>query len=208
MKYLYLHGLGQNAQAWNGVIENIGSREDSICLDLAQVIGNEGTTYARLYRAFSEICNEEKDELILCGLSLGSVLSLHYAIDHPEKIKALVLIAAQYKMPKRLLKLQNIMFRFMPAAAFRETGFERKDFISLCSTMAQLDFSGAVDQILCPVLLVCGEKDRANKEASVELSGILKNSRLQIIEGAGHEVNVEAPERLAKILRSFYGNVQ
>ena len=48
-------------------------------------------------------CDKENEEIVLCGLSLGAVLTLNYAIDHPDKVKALVLIAAQYKMPKKLL---------------------------------------------------------------------------------------------------------
>lgn len=51
--------------------------------------------------------------------SLGAVLTLNYAIDHPDKVKALVLIAAQYKMPKKLLKVQNMLFHLMPNSAFQ-----------------------------------------------------------------------------------------
>ena len=88
-------------------------------------------TYSALYSAFSEMCNAENEDIILCGLSLGSVLALNYAIDYPKKVKALVLIAAQYKMPARLLKLQNALFRFMPQSMFQQTGFGKLDFISL-----------------------------------------------------------------------------
>lgn len=35
---------------------------------------------------------------------------------------------------------QNALFRFMPQSMFRQTGFGKLDFISLCSTMAELDY--------------------------------------------------------------------
>ena len=66
------------------------------------------------------------EKIDLCGLSLGGVLSLNYAIEYPHKINSLVLIAPQYKMPVNLLKVQNLLFRFMPKAAFQSTGFEKK----------------------------------------------------------------------------------
>ena len=44
-------------------------------------------------------CFESLTDICLCGLSLGGVLALNYAIEHPEKIKGMVLIATQYKMP-------------------------------------------------------------------------------------------------------------
>lgn len=208
MKYLYLHGLGQNAASWNKVIDATEALENSVCLDLAEMVKDKAATYSNLYSVFSEMCDAEKDDIILCGLSLGGVLALNYAIDNPEKVKALVLIAAQYKMPARLLKLQNAMFRFMPQSMFQQTGFSKLDFISLCSTMAELDFSDSLGKVSCPVLVICGEKDRANKNASIELANILKHSQFEEIPEAGHEVNLESPEKLAPILQEFYKSIR
>ena len=115
MKYLYLHGLGQNADSWNKVTSATEVSENSACLDLAEMVKGKVATYSALYSAFSEMCNAENEDIILCGLSLGSVLALNYAIDYPQKVKALVLIAAQYKMPARLLKLQKYAVSFYAA---------------------------------------------------------------------------------------------
>ena len=70
--------------------------------------------------------------------------------------------------------------------------------------MMDLDFSGSLSEIACPALILCGERDTANKKAAVSLAGILKNAELQEIAGAGHEVNKDAPEKLSQALRSFY----
>lgn len=207
MKYLYLHGLGQNADSWNKVTGATEVLDNSVCLDLAEMVKGKAATYSTLYSAFSEMCNEENEDIILCGLSLGGVLALNYAIDYPQKVKALVLIAAQYKMPVRLLKLQNALFRFMPQPMFRQTGFGKLDFISLCSTMAELNFSDSLNQVSCPVLVVCGEKDNTNKKASIELADMLKHSQFKEISKTGHEVNLESPEKLASLLREFYKSI-
>ena len=206
MKYLYLHGLGQSVDSWNGVIRTVeaGAEDNSVCLDLPEMLRGRTASYSNLYAAFSEICDAEKEEIILCGLSLGGVLALNYAIDHPQKVKALVLIAAQYKMPVRLLKVQNWLFRFMPQSMFQQTGFGKLDFISLCSTMAELDFSDSLNRVSCPTLVVCGEKDKVNRKASIELADILRDSQFRGIPEAGHEVNLESPEKLASLLREFY----
>ncbi len=39
---------------------------------------------------------------------------------------------------RKLLKLQDIIFRFMPDGAFGEMGGQKTDFISLCRSMAEL----------------------------------------------------------------------
>ena len=85
MKYLYLHGLGQNADSWNKVTSATEVSENSTCLDLAEMVKGKVATYSALYSPFSEMCNAENEDIILCGLSLGSVLALNYAIDYPQK---------------------------------------------------------------------------------------------------------------------------
>ena len=207
MKTVFLHGLGQTAESWNKVTRATEMADNSVCLDLAEMVKGKAATYSNLYSAFSAMCDAEKEDIILCGLSLGGVLALNYAIDYPQKVKALVLIAAQYKMPTRLLKLQNALFRFMPQSMFQQTGFGKSDFISLCNTMAELDFRDSLKQISCSVLVVCGGKDKPNKKASMELAGILKHSQFAEIPEAGHEVNLESPEKLAALLGEFFKNI-
>ena len=125
MKFLYLHGLGQKPDSWDRVIKETKVSDSSVCLSLAEMLEDKAATYGELYAAFSGECDKEHDEIVLCGLSLGAVLALNYAIDHPNKVKALVLIAAQYKMPEKLLKFQNMLFRFMPNTMFKQFGLKK-----------------------------------------------------------------------------------
>lgn len=208
MKYLYLHGLGQKPDSWNRAIKETKVSGSSISLSLAEMSEEKDVTYKELYSAFSEVCDKEDEEIVLCGLSLGAVLALNYAIDHPDKIKALVLIAAQYKMPEKLLKFQNVLFRLMPNSMFKQTGFTKADVISLCDTMAELDFTESLHNVSCPVLIVCGEKDNANKKASKELACYLSKSSFYELLKTGHEVNIEAPEEMAMVLQKFYDNIK
>ena len=208
MKYLYLHGLGQKPDSWNRTIKETKVSGSSISLSLAEMSEGKDVTYKELYSAFSEVCDKEDEEIVLCGLSLGAVLALNYAIDHPDKIKALVLIAAQYKMPEKLLKFQNVLFRLMPNSMFKQTGFTKADVISLCGTMAELDFTESLHNVSCPVLIVCGEKDHANKKASKELTRYLSKSFFYELLKTGHEVNIEAPEEIAIVLQKFYDNIK
>lgn len=208
MKYLYLHGLGQKPDSWDRTIKETKVSGSSIRLSLAEMSEGKDVTYKELYSAFSEVCDKEDEEIVLCGLSLGAVLALNYAIDHPDKTKALVLIAAQYKMPEKLLKFQNVLFRLMPNSMFKQIGFKKADVISLCGTMAKLDFTDSLHNVSCPVLIVCGEKDHANKKASKELTCYLSKSFFYELLKTGHEVNIEAPEEIAILLQKFYDNIK
>ncbi len=207
MKPIFLHGLGQTPASWDKTIGCLGLENRVDCLDLRQLVSGGEVSYQNLYAAFSARCDSVDGALDLCGLSLGGVMALNYAARHPDKVRSLVLIAAQYQMPKKLLRFQNLVFRFMPSSMFQQTGFGKADFLKLCRTMMALDFSDSLSNVTCPVLVLCGEKDSANKKAAAALAERLPQARLQIIPGAGHEVNTQAPEALAKALRDFYDGI-
>ena len=204
MVNIFVHGLGQTPASWDKTIDNIKQLDNFYCPNLCGMLKGKDVVYSALYSSFVEYCNKFDEPINFCGLSLGSVLALNYAIENPKKVNSLVLIAAQYKMPKGLLKFQNIIFGFMPAKMFEETGFSKKDFITLSKSMLDIDFSNMLDSVSHPVLLLCGEKDKANRKSSEKLSDILKDNSFEIIENASHEVNIDNPEKLATLLQDFF----
>ncbi|MDR2532292.1 MAG: alpha/beta hydrolase [Oscillospiraceae bacterium] len=182
-----------------------------VCPDLFSLVINDEMNYQNLYRAFSDFCDEIPELLNLCGLSLGGVLALNYTIDNPEKINSLVLIAAQYKMPKTLLKIQTAVFKVLPGFIFKKQGVQKdefmKTFLGLMKTMADLDFSNKLKDIACPVLILCGDKDHANKKAAKCLAENIPQATLRFIEKAGHEANVASPKELAELITELYEGI-
>lgn len=67
-----------------------------------------GGSYGELYSGFSRYLDELGQPLFLCGLSLGAVLALNYAIDRPGSVRGLALAAPQFRMPKALLRFQGV----------------------------------------------------------------------------------------------------
>ena len=60
--------------------------------------------------------------------------------------------------------------------------------------------------VLCPSLIVCGEKDNANKKAAIHLSQNIPNAEIKLMKDAGHELNIDAPESKwvnVKIIQHF-----
>ena len=71
--------------------------------------------------------------------------------------------------------------------------------------MLELDLEEALNGLRCPVLILCGERDRANRAAAEEMKERLPHGELVFLPGAGHEVNVDAPEALGAVLKEFMG---
>ena len=68
-------------------------------------------------------------------------------------------------------------------------------------------YKESLHKVSCPVLIVCGEKDNANKKTSKELCHCLNNSNFHELMKTGHEANIEAPEELAIVLQRFYDSI-
>lgn len=200
MKTILLHGLGQNASDWGKVTDLLTSK-DFDCPDLFPAA--EGNlSYSKIMESLADRLADEREPFCICGLSLGAVLALDYAIQHGSRVVSLVLIGCQYKVPTLLIDMQNILFRCMPNKAFQSTYLSKYNTIALAHSMRKLDFSEKLKQLSCPVTVVCGEKDSANRKAAIELNTLLPTSKLIIVPGVGHEVNKEAPDAIAAILNS------
>lgn len=164
MECVIVHGLGQNPSSWNKITRCLHEDVQVNCPDFTAWLAQKDFIYSNLYSAFKEYCNTKNEPLHLCGLSLGAILALNYAVDYPDRVGSLVLIAPQYKMPVFLLKVQAIIFHFMPKSSFVSSVLTKENTIRLTKSMQRLDFSENLRNIMCPVLVICGEHDFANKK--------------------------------------------
>lgn len=199
MKTVFWHGLGQTAQDWNEVINRV-SLPDVDCPELYSV-SKGNITYSDILAGLEERYMNVTEPFCICGLSLGAILALDYAIRHGDRISSLILIGVQYKVPTRMIDFQNLIFRCMPKKAFEDMGISKDDTIRLAHSMRSLDFSSRLNEVMCPVTLLCGEKDSANLKAAKQLNELLPQAELHIVPGAGHEINKCAPEAIADVLK-------
>ena len=201
---IFVHGSGHKATSWEKTISYMTNNEDIVCPNLSSILEGKEASYENLYSSFVKYCNEFDGQIHLCGLSLGGILALNFALDFPQKVKTLVLIGTPYKVPKVAFSFQNIIFGFLPKSIFETMAFDKKNTFALGDTMKNLDFSDRVKNIKCPTLILCGKKDSANMKSADYLSQSIRSAELKIIENTGHVVNEENPKALADILNEYY----
>ena len=204
---ILVHGLGQTDKSWDKVKEILNQGNINVeTPDLFEIAKNYQLTYENVFTVFVDYCNSFSDKLNLVGLSLGGILAIDYAILHPEKVNSITLCGVPYEMPKKLLKIQNFIFKFMPKRTFDNIGISKENFIQLTNSMTELNIKEKISKLKSPILVVCGEKDTANLESANKLNENIENSTLKIIRNAGHEVNIDAPEKFAEIIKEFLVN--
>ena len=60
--------------------------------------------------------------------------------------------------------------------------FDKKDTFTLGNSIKKLEIADRIQEIKCPVLVICGEKDHANKKSVYNFSENIENVALCMIE--------------------------
>jgi pimeloyl-ACP methyl ester carboxylesterase len=67
----------------------------------------------------------------------------------------------------------------------------------------RFDVSAGLERLATPSLVLVGERDRPNLGLSRALAAALPAGRFEVVPGAGHVANADAPEEFTAKLRSF-----
>lgn len=169
MEYCLLHGLGQSPADWAAVEAGLPGQK-ILCPDLVAWWADRPLPMRACWRVWKPS--------VLAGRGHGPVRVLPGGHSRPglclassRQVSALVLIAPRVRMPRGLLRLQNGVFRLLPARAFAGQGMGKDQVLSLTRSMLALDLTPALDAVCQPTLVLCGEKDRVNQSAAREIAG-------------------------------------
>ncbi len=82
---IFVHGSGHKATSWKKTISYITNNEDIVCPSLSCILEGKEASYENLYSSFVKYCNEIDGQIHLCGLSLGGILALNFALGNTMK---------------------------------------------------------------------------------------------------------------------------
>jgi len=174
----------------------------------------------------------QAERAVLAGLSMGAGVMMRYALAHPERVRALVLAAPPRGSDEQLawagafadaierrgIESAGADFVWGKSSRFdaKAAGFIRQGFLEhpphgLIHTLRQLlsaqppieAIAPALGKLALPVLVVVGADDADARAAARVLIDHVRNLRLELVEGAGHVVNLAAPNAFNAALREF-----
>jgi 3-oxoadipate enol-lactonase len=200
---VFLHGLGTGPSGWQPQLEAFPDA-------LAPRLDDAEETMAGLEAPFD-----------LCGLSLGALMALRYAGDHPERVRRLVVNAGLARLPWHLRALQLAIagvVRVLPPARLRKglvAGVPEEHRAAALEEISAIDPARASRTLrsassftlerppAMPTLVLCGERDRFNLKLSRQLADALPDARFEVVPAAGHVANLDNPDAFNRLLREF-----
>jgi pimeloyl-ACP methyl ester carboxylesterase len=237
---LLLHELGGNARDWDRQAAALASRRRVVVPEL-RGHGRSPPPPGDTYTPFQHAADIQGliDRLALkrpwvVGLSLGGLVALALALDHPEQLRGIVLVSTTAHVDRYTREVES---RWMKV--FREEGVEaylnrllqdayypdwlldhldeadrfREDqrhrrLAGIAPSVAgslSWDVRGQIARIRLPTLVVHGMDDRVVDPTSARiLRQTILGSEMKLYANTGHLLHQERPEEFTRLLEDFF----
>jgi pimeloyl-ACP methyl ester carboxylesterase len=230
---LFIHGSGGNAGIWQKVMDALAGEYPSLAIDLPGHGASKGEGMKTI-REYGELVKDFLDALklapvVLGGHSMGGGISQYFGLRYPEKLDAIILIGTGARLRvlpealemNRRMALGEIPPKFCPWGFAEKTspaiiaegerewaktgaGARYYDFLA-CD---RFDLMEETEKIHLPAMIVCGTEDRLTPVKYSEfLNKRIAESRMEVIEGAGHMVMLECPRALSGAILRFLSSL-
>jgi pimeloyl-ACP methyl ester carboxylesterase len=150
---------------------------------------------------------------VLLGNSMGCQTIVNLALRHPERIQRAILVSPTMDPKARTIHQEaGRLLRDTPCEPLHFLPVMLREYIlaGIPRTIRTLQYAledpmeEHLPYVQAPTLVVRGSRDPIVPQDWVEkVNLLLPNSRLVVVQGAGHAVNFKSPDQLVSIVRSF-----
>jgi len=235
---VFVHGMLETSRCWKEVLELLPPKYHAYTLDLRGFGQSERVKQGFTMAQFAEDVYNFSQQLGLgrftyVGHSIGGGIGMQLALEHPEVLKALVLVATVpahgLELPPDMLALvqgipdmtteavQGLVPFFVTTPLSEERIQELVNDVFLMDREAYLECTEAyrffnvekrLTEIDLPTLMISGDKDATNPlDDQRRTAKGIKGCRHVIFDGNAHFLQVESPQKFVDLLASFIKEV-
>lgn len=233
---VFVHGYGSDLNVWAYNQPQLAAAHDTVALDLpghgastkAVPDGSVAALAGSLAQLFEAL---DLDRVHLVGHSLGAALAARLAIDRPERVASLTLIAPAgvgetingefidgFRTAERRKALKAVLEMLVadPGMLSRDLVREVQRFKRLDGVDAALgaiaaacfpggrqttDLRAGLAELKLPIQAIWGAADRIVPVAQLE--GLPDNIRRHVLDGVGHLPQMERPGEVNRLIREL-----
>jgi pimeloyl-ACP methyl ester carboxylesterase len=219
---ILLHGSLEAMQNWDRQINDLAKRYRVVTLD-NRGHGKSGFTDRKMdYILLSEdvlnlMIHLKIDSAHIVGFGDGGIIGLRLASAHPEKVRKLVAIGANYKVDTSVVYHEvldkvkewdeNKIYQYMRNNFRGYKNFSMiKQFTERMKTMLLTEPNMTIadlQKIKCPTLFITGDHDIIKLSHTSEMYENVQQGYLSVISGTKHYPQKEKPELVNAIILEF-----
>ena len=206
------HGYTASLEMWEDQIAAFGDRYRLILYDCRGHGGSAAPEDMALYSmdAFAQDLRGLLEHLgiekaYVGGMSMGGLIALHFALGHPQMVRALLLFDTAPGGP-HLDRLMGSEALADALAYFQRLRLHGYLGAGLALRQAP-DYAPRLKELTMPVLLMAGEQD-SMAQAAEEMHQQILHSRLVLLKGAGHGSSAWRPDAFNRAVLEFLAAVE
>ena len=230
---LLTHGFTATMRMWNPQVAALRDSYRLIRWDMRGHGHSDAPADPALYsheasvedmRAVLDACGVER--AVIAGLSLGGFMSMLFHLEHPGRVRALMLLDTGPGYKNDDSRAEWNRYAEASARAIEEkgaAGLIRSNEIRAENhrtldglphvargMLVQNDARviNSLPSIAVPSLLMIGADDRPFLDGMAYMATKISGSRHEVVAGAGHAVNIDQPERVNAIMREFLDDLE
>ncbi|MDO7197163.1 alpha/beta fold hydrolase [Acinetobacter pittii] len=192
---IFLPGASGSTTFWHPLIEKLPQHYQT------KIIGYPGfgdTPQSLEVKSFEDLTNHVVDQIneesVIIAQSMGGIFSVAAALQKPQLVKGLVLIATSGGINLERFNVQDWR------EAYRQTFLKYPDWFITTSA----NYEELLSDINIETLLIWGDQDPVSPvEVGTYLNQIFKNSRLYIVKGGDHQLAEKHADEVATQIKDY-----
>jgi pimeloyl-ACP methyl ester carboxylesterase len=227
---VFTHGISASADTWRFQVPAFESVCRTVCWDLRGHGRSESPAgpydMGDLARDMLQVADAVgAEQIVPIGHSAGGAIALRFALDHPRRTRALVLVGTASEANEKARDfyqelagiaedrgMEPVVKRLgMAREAANLVSADPRGFANVTRAMAGLNehpMTDRLSEITCPTLILVGEKDFLGAGGSVIMSRRIAGADLQIVPGRGHGLFLEDPDGFNERVLAFVRKLQ
>ncbi len=238
-----LHGNGLNRELWRHLMPELSQKYRAIVYELrgmgkSETPGKPGLTitneeHVKDLEGFMDALNIK--EAAMVAHAFGAFVSMRFAVDHPERVRAMVVVGTAAKMGGKTREgipkwveiiekegIEPLLDRTMERWFVESFRREHPEVIKLYRDMVaanppmgyaanfrgilQYDLMSELAKIKCPTLVVGGAEDKSTLPEDHEIiAQKIPGAKLVIVPKASHTVPEEEAQEFNRLTLEFLG---
>lgn len=192
---IFLPGASGSTTFWHPLIEKLPQHYQT------KIIGYPGfgdTPQSLEVKSFEDLTNHVVDQIneesVIVAQSMGGIFAVAAALQKPQLVKGLVLIATSGGINLERFNVQDWR------EAYRQTFLKYPDWFITTNA----NYEEFLSDINIEILLIWGDQDPVSPvEVGTYLNQIFKNSRLHIVKGGDHQLAEKHADEVATQIKDY-----